>query len=731
MRGGARGRRFLPGCLAGVLLFWWAAPGLAGPQAEAGNGTPAAGIPAPEVSVAPGAVAPAWRLVWERARQMARGGKREGAIALYVELLEKRPGLVEARWELAQLYAQAGRREAAIQELLRYVEDRPGAAKARLLLGDLLADMGQCRKALEHYLRALAPAEGPGGAAAPPAGAVDIEPRVARCLEHLGRREEALDHWRAALAARPEDPELRKAVGFLLARMGRGAEAVALLRPLVPVARDDPEFQRLYLKALLAAGRWEEARPLIAALRRDEAWKGSASRDLVLQVARLFLEGGEPLAALDLLETRLAAAPDDAEALRLYGAGCESLQWFSRAARAWRRVVDRGGRPADRVALARVLLRAERFRAAREVMDDEVRAALEADPEARRWLVAYDRAAGDGDAAWRSARRAFEAEAAADPAAAATVLALALERFDRDPEAPEAAAAAFARLAAERGGWRLLLSAAAERSGRRLAPRRLASLLETGLRARGAAWLLSAWGRAAPAAGEPPLDLGPGAPRMRLELAAARCRAGAAAELAEVGRLGGWFRERAALARAECLAAAGRYEAAMEALGEVLAGAPRHVAARRLRARVLASMGDDLGARAETAWLSLLAGRPEPPPTPIPVRAGGQVFAAPGEVLRGGAGAPSPDALFSAIRQDGISEGLLFLLGLSQEQAGARAEAAATYRGLVRRHPGLWPAWRRLLALLGAEGRGRERAAQRRRVLAALGAALRAPAPVE
>ncbi len=258
------------------------------------------------IEVSPETVAPAWQLIWEKARHMGRSGDVEGAIALYQNLLKQRPGLSEARFELSGLFLRAGRKQSAMIELEKVLEARPQHLRALLSMAELLKDSGRYRRAVDLYKRAEVVLD---RQAHTPLAKRDenvlsdnskdadyfrVETGLYQSLKGLHRDREALVHLKKALSIRPEDKSLEFKLACDLLDQGRSREALAHLRRLAPAFRDNPLFVRKYVRAMdacsMISGIRKLLEPLVQPLTRSgtSAPRGWSVDDLQWGIQKLY-----------------------------------------------------------------------------------------------------------------------------------------------------------------------------------------------------------------------------------------------------------------------------------------------------------------------------------------------------------------------------------------------------------------------------------------------------------
>lgn len=166
------------------------------------------GAPAPAAAAAPDPALPPFAGPVAEARAAAASRAHDRAEALLRSVLDRWPGVLDARLGLARLDAWRGRREAARAAYHAILAERCDAAEAHLGLADLARWDGRLDEAARHY-RAVA-----DGWPHEPAGYVGL----ARVALDRGRPADARPLLERALALDPSDPDARA----LLARTERG-----------------------------------------------------------------------------------------------------------------------------------------------------------------------------------------------------------------------------------------------------------------------------------------------------------------------------------------------------------------------------------------------------------------------------------------------------------------------------------------------------------------------------
>lgn len=755
------------------LLFWTLCPSLAAPAVATGppetsptsespsgqqaNKIPNHRTPGEEISVRPEAAAPAWRLIWEKARQMGRQGEVDGAVALYLALLEDRPGLLEARWELAQLLVQVDRRQDAVRELERYVEARPEDPKALIMLADLLAELGQWSRAIPFYERRIDLARNSEEFMVQ--GGDEIEFRMAGCLSALGRDQEALRHLQAAYEARPDRADLALKIADVLRQLGRQREALPYLAKLAPHYAGDPVFLERYARTLLDVGKWEQAVPVLrdvvelgagvsaeqrqwarlelirlyimdgqaeTAVETLESWVlEDLDPALKLRLARLYFAQERYLDALKVFEGLLRQKPEDQEALSFVARIYERLYLWVPAVEAYRRLLKVDPRPDVRSHLVGLLIKRGLYVEAGALLDRDLVKVWEGDEEGLRLLLDLY----DGQGRLQEAQQILEVMRQRFPESqelAAKAVSLCLVQKNEGEAAAKMLAQAAGALVGQGERWWPMLQVVVEELRGRGQGHLAVELVSRCWREDRALWAGVTWlklvrkteGREkAVELGQELLGEEPQDHRMRLFVAGLFAEHGQPQDvqvvIAPLEGLGSWEEEQLQLWRAWAARVSGRYEDALAATHALLEGAPNHLEARMERWKIFRAYGFWPETAAEAMGISflrgiMLAGNGEPM-----VYLGGVELPAPGRwmvVSPAGDRLPDPAALIALSRGLGPNDAVGLLLPLAYESHGYWREAEAAWRVFVRRHPRHWPAQERLIYVLAANDKKAEAA---------------------
>ncbi len=270
----ANGVRLARGTLAGLR-------GDAARALELAQGPPVAGELADE-------------FLWLEATSLTKLGRLEESLAVFEQLVERRPEKSSTWFNQATVLAQLGRHREAADSYSRGLEINPDAARALDGLGGCLVVLGEYDQALTALRRSVELDPRSYNAHQSLAAALSrsrrfeeavetmqfglrLEPRnsighynLGIYLQTLGRYEEAVESFQRALSIRPGTLVYERELAGALIAGGEPEEAAALLADLAEQAPDDARIHRNLGYALLELGRIEEARaPLERAVELD------------------------------------------------------------------------------------------------------------------------------------------------------------------------------------------------------------------------------------------------------------------------------------------------------------------------------------------------------------------------------------------------------------------------------------------------------------------------------
>ncbi len=281
-------------------------------------------IPGSKVKIGPQQVTPAWQLIWNRAREMAKQGDLQGAIALYQELLTQRPGLIQAKWELAQLLAKTGQKVQAVNLIEQYLEVWPHKLKARLLLADLLVELGQYDRAQKIYLDLI----NKFNKKHDNNSIFYIYLQLANIAFIQNDLELCLNYLTKAKAINPKNKNLNLMFSYCLQALGDDQSALIYFKKIESYFKNDPNFLKHYALCLIENNKIKKAAKILNLYLKhninsnNEKW---AQRQLI----RLYLMDGDESDAIKALETWLQQKNDpflERRLARLYFANQEYLK---------------------------------------------------------------------------------------------------------------------------------------------------------------------------------------------------------------------------------------------------------------------------------------------------------------------------------------------------------------------------------------------------------------------
>ncbi len=345
-------------------------------------------VPEGRVELELEAPTPAWRRLWDEARDFVRRGDLLAAAETYRKLLSQRQGLDQARWEYAQVLERLEKTDEAIKELELYLEKSPDNREARSLLATLLLKKGFFSQAEEQFRRLLA--EDPEDSTA--------RRGLALALYGQGRFAEALPFLRESLSLFSKDLELKRALAFTLVSLKKTSQATVYLRDLYLAGERDRMILKDYAQSLLIMGKTSEALPVLrqlAASFPEESWahlelakvllnRGeiqTAEKELKVYLRRhprdtealktlgkIYLDQGNLSLALRLFSRAASLNPQDTEALDLLAMISEARQLYRSAIRYLKRGLSLEDTPDRRLRLARDLLRTRRYNEALKLL---------------------------------------------------------------------------------------------------------------------------------------------------------------------------------------------------------------------------------------------------------------------------------------------------------------------------------------------------------------------------
>ncbi|MEY2427699.1 MAG: protein O-mannosyl-transferase, partial [Verrucomicrobiota bacterium] len=187
---------------------------------------------------------------------LAKEGKLEEAMALYLQALSYKAHDPEAHFFLGNALEQQGKLDEAIAEYDQALWFKPLQGRTHLALGMVLAKQNKYDEAAAQYQAALA--INPDSAAA--------QNNFARLLHTQGRLDEAIEHYSAAIKLQPNLAQAHNNLGVLLLQKGRLSEGVAQLREALRLRPGDTESLYNLAIALNQQENWKESAEIFARL---------------------------------------------------------------------------------------------------------------------------------------------------------------------------------------------------------------------------------------------------------------------------------------------------------------------------------------------------------------------------------------------------------------------------------------------------------------------------------
>jgi Tfp pilus assembly protein PilF/SAM-dependent methyltransferase len=218
-------------------------------------------------------------------------GRLDEAAASYQRVIGLRPS-GEAHCNLANVLAQQGKIDEAVSHYQRALALNPDLAEAHANLGTALMAKGKSDEARVHFRRALA-----------------LNPKSAEAFMNIGNLlfregdlDEAARHFRSALEVDPNLADAHNNLGLLLAQRGNFAEAVTHYSRALNLKPDYWLVNYNLGLALLAQNKLDEA----ATQFRQVLVCQSNFSNAYVNLARIYLAGGDPAQALEVIQRALA-----------------------------------------------------------------------------------------------------------------------------------------------------------------------------------------------------------------------------------------------------------------------------------------------------------------------------------------------------------------------------------------------------------------------------------------
>jgi len=256
------------------------------------------------------------------ARRLQDAGRSEAAMKKVDTLLEKNPGLFEARLYRAVLVgAQTGREEEGLSALRQLAQAEPRRTGVHRAMGQILARTGRFAQAVNQFEKELA-----------------IDPADTETLTDLGlfyfqtgQTDQAEDRLRRATADGAGNARAYRALAEISLRAGRIEEGLAQQRRALELTPDDADLVVTHARALGAYGHAPDAKALLDAA----VARGLKDAALPAEQARQAREGLDYVGAvaayrrsLDIDPTRSATLMELGKTLLLMGRRDEARAAF-------------------------------------------------------------------------------------------------------------------------------------------------------------------------------------------------------------------------------------------------------------------------------------------------------------------------------------------------------------------------------------------------------------------
>jgi|GEM_PF-4870238 len=291
------------------------------------------------VVIQEGSQIPAWKQLWDEARDFTKAGEYERAVQKYLQLLDQQQELDPARWELARLLLLQRDAPGAVAHLERLVSRHPEQTEYLAALSEALVAAENFSRAVDVIRRLLAREP----------GRLDATGWLVDCLFALGRKDEAVPYLEELHRRYPENNGITEKLAFLYAELGLPAKARPLLRRLIELKPRDPQVLAQAARALEASGRLSEAVAFWKRLLEIDPDNKEAER----AVFRFLVREGSGKQALEALQEAVSERPGDPFLLKRLGEVSMGLGHFAEALEYFGKYIK--VRPDDREVLGMVL----------------------------------------------------------------------------------------------------------------------------------------------------------------------------------------------------------------------------------------------------------------------------------------------------------------------------------------------------------------------------------------
>jgi tetratricopeptide (TPR) repeat protein len=170
---------------------------------------------------------------FEEAQALAQAGELEEATAVYLELMEERPDIVEVHFNLGALYARQEKWAEAEASYRKVLELEPDNGQARVLLAETLKNQGRADEGVAS-LESLV-AESPDDP--------DLHYNLGVFYLNAQRHEEAFGAFDRVRALDPERLDVLYLLGTLSLNLGEIDQAVGFFQSYLEKAPEDAQYR--------------------------------------------------------------------------------------------------------------------------------------------------------------------------------------------------------------------------------------------------------------------------------------------------------------------------------------------------------------------------------------------------------------------------------------------------------------------------------------------------------
>ena len=168
------------------------------------------------------------------ANELYRQENYDGALAMYLEILEDSPTLYQIHANVGNVYKRQDKLEEALAEYQIVLDEDPSHGLALVNIGDVLVKQGKFEEAVPYFEQAveLSPED------------ETLPYNVAELCFNSGQTQKAIDFYQKAAEIKPDwsEPYLKAAYAYL--NLGKLDEAAVQLKKVIEVAPDSQEAQQ-------------------------------------------------------------------------------------------------------------------------------------------------------------------------------------------------------------------------------------------------------------------------------------------------------------------------------------------------------------------------------------------------------------------------------------------------------------------------------------------------------